>query len=437
MRVAIIGSGISGMVAAARLHPRHEVTVFEAGAHVGGHTNTIDVDWMGRHYAVDTGFIVFNDWTYPRFIALLTELGVAWQSSNMSFSLRDERTGLEYNGTNLDTLFAQRRNLLRPSFLRMIADILRFNRQSRGLLARRDDTLTLGEYLEAHGYSREFRDRFIVPMGMSIWSATERAMLSFPARFFVEFFDKHGFLSVNERPVWQAVKGGSREYMRKLSRPLSHRIRLNCAVTGVRRDPAGVTVRTALGSVERFDQVFIACHSDQALKILQDPSDAEREVLSAFPYQENEAVLHTDHRLLPRAPLARAAWNYHLLERRGRGGQRDDRVALTYDMNVLQSLDAPVRFLVTLNRTADIDPASVLKTITYHHPVYLPAGVAAQKRRAEVSGVNRTYYCGAYWRYGFHEDGVVSAEWALEEFARVLAARAGMPPARLARRVTA
>jgi len=416
MRVAVIGSGISGMVAAARLHRDHEVTVFEAGSHVGGHTNTIDVDFEGRRLGVDTGFIVFNDWTYPRFITLLNQLGVEYQSSNMSFSFRDERTGLEYNGTTLNTLFAQRRNALRPSFLRMIADILRFNRNSRELLAGNDDRLTLGEYLERHRYSRAFREQFIVPMGMSIWSATERAMLEFPARFFVEFFDQHGFLNVNDRPVWQAVKGGSREYMRKLSAPLANRIRLGTAVTSVRRDAAGVTIRTSSGSVERFDYVFIACHSDQALKFLQDATGAEREILGAFPYQENEAVLHTDERLLPHTPLARAAWNYHLLE--SRDNALRDRVALTYDMNVLQSFDAPVRFLVTLNRTADIDPSKVIKAITYHHPVYLPAGVAAQKRRAEVSGVNRTMYCGAYWRYGFHEDGVVSAEWALAEFAR-------------------
>jgi predicted NAD/FAD-binding protein len=417
MRIAVVGSGISGMVAASRLHRTHEVTVFEAGSHVGGHTNTIDVQWQGRHYAIDTGFIVFNDWTYPRFIALLNELGVEYQSSNMSFSLRDERNGLEYNGTSVNTLFSQRLNALRPSFLRMIADILRFNKRSLALLAGNDDTLTLGGYLDAHRYSRAFREQFIVPMGMSIWSATERAMLSFPARFFVEFFDKHGFLSVNNRPVWKAVKGGSREYMRKLAAPLAQRIRLNSPVTSVRRDPAGVTVRTAVNTVERFDYVFFACHSDQALKILQDPSDAETSVLGAIPYQENEAVLHTDERLLPRTPLARAAWNYHLLAVRDNAMR--DRVALTYDMNVLQSLDAPVRFLVTLNRTADIDPAKVLKAITYHHPVYLPAGVAAQKRRADISGVNRTFYCGAYWRYGFHEDGVVSAEWALEDFARI------------------
>jgi uncharacterized protein len=418
MRIAIIGSGISGMVAARRLHPDHEITVFEAGSHVGGHTNTRDVTFQGRHYAVDTGFIVFNDWTYPRFISLLTELGVAWQNSNMSFSLRDERTGLEYNGTNLNTLFAQRTNALRPSFLRMLTDILRFNRESRELLAAADDGLTLGEYLERHRYSRAFREQYIVPMGKAIWSASELGMLSFPARFFVEFFDKHGFLNVDDRPVWQAVRGGSREYMRKLAAPFQHRIRLNTPVSGIRRDPAGVAIRTHSGDVLRFDHVFIACHSDQALALLQDATPAEREVLGAFPYQRNETILHTDESLLPRKKLARAAWNYHLLDDRIPGAREP--VALTYDMNVLQSLDAPVRFLVTLNRGFDIDPAKIIETHTYHHPVYTPAGVAAQKRRAEVSGVNRTFYCGAYWRYGFHEDGVVSAEWALDEFAAAL-----------------
>ncbi len=414
MRVAIVGSGISGMVAARRLHADgHEITVFEAGSHVGGHTHTHDVSWQGREYAIDTGFIVFNDWTYPRFIALLNELGVGYQNSHMSFSLRDERTGLEYNGTNLNTLFAQRTNAVRPSFIRMLTDILRFNKEARALLAGTDDTQTLAEYLDANRYSRAFREQYIVPMGKAIWSATEQGMLRFPARFFAEFFDKHGFLNVDNRPVWQAVTGGSREYMRRLMAPFQQRIRLNTAVTGIRRDAAGVTLRTG-AEEHRFDQVFIACHSDQALALLKDPTPAEREVLGAFPYQRNDVTLHTDERLLPRKPLARAAWNYHLLDDR-RAGARE-LAALTYDMNVLQSLEAPVRFLVTLNRDVDIDPAKVIQKLNYHHPVYTPAGVAAQKRRAEVSGVNHTFYCGAYWRYGFHEDGVVSAEWALQEF---------------------
>jgi uncharacterized protein len=430
MRIAVIGSGISGMVVASRLHRDHEITVFEAGSHVGGHTNTVDVEWQGRHFAIDTGFIVFNDWTYPRFIALLAELGVEYQNSNMSFGVRDERTGLEYNGTSLNTLFAQRRNAFSPTFLRMIAEILRFNRASRELLAGTDDTLTLGEYLDRNRYSRAFREQYIVPMGMSIWSATESAMLSFPARFFVEFFDKHGFLNVDHRPVWQAIKGGSREYMRKLAAPFRQHIRLNTRVNGLRRDATGITLRLAQGAQERFDHVFIACHSDQALRLLEDPSASERTVLGAFPYQENEAILHTDESLLPRTPLARAAWNFHLLA--ARDDRSRDRVALTYDMNVLQSLEAPVKFLVTLNRKADIQPAKVLKTIAYHHPVYLPAGVAAQKRRTEISGVNRTFYCGAYWRYGFHEDGVVSAEWALEDFERMIRGTPAQPARLLA-----
>jgi predicted NAD/FAD-binding protein len=264
MRIAIVGSGISGLVVARRLHGSHEITVFEAGAHVGGHTNTVDVTWNGRHHAIDTGFIVFNDWTYPRFIALLNELGVPFQNSNMSFSLRDERSGLEYNGTSVNSLFAQRRNIFRPSFLWMVREILRFNSKCRSLLAGDDDTITLGEYLEREGYSRVFREQYIVPMGMSIWSATERAMLQFPARFFVEFFDKHGFLNVDRRPVWQVVTGGSREYVLKLAQPFRHRIRLRTPVTGVRRDAAGVSVRSAEHGVERFDlgggHVGESCH---------------------------------------------------------------------------------------------------------------------------------------------------------------------------------
>ena len=415
MKIAVIGSGVAGLTAAWRLHRDHEITVFEAADYIGGHTATVDVEYHGRSYAIDTGFIVFNDWTYPNFIALLDELGVAWQWSNMSFSLRCEATGLEYNGTSINSLFAQRSNIVRPSFLRMIWDILRFNRESRELLHSAGDSLTLGEYIARRGYSRAFRERYIVPMGMAIWSSTEAAMLAFPARFFVEFFDKHGFLNVDNRPVWRTVKGGSREYVRKLTAPFRSRIHLNNPVARVRRDADGVTVRTASGDEARFDHVFFACHGDQALAMLDPPTPQEREILGALPYQPNDAVLHTDTRMLPRRPLARAAWNYHALDpRQGRA----DLLAVTYDMNVLQNITAPVVFMVTLNRSEDIDPARVLGRYSYAHPIYTPAGVQAQQRRAEISGVNRSYFCGAYWRYGFHEDGVVSALWALEDFAR-------------------
>jgi len=418
VRIAVVGSGVAGLHAAWRLARAHEVTVFEAAGYAGGHTATVDVEWGGRTWAVDTGFIVFNDWTYPNFIAMLEELGVAWQPSNMSFSLRCERSGLEYNGTSLNSLFAQRRNALRPSFLRMIADILRFNARSKALLgpqdgqatASLDHALTLGEYLERGRYSRQFVEHYILPMGRAIWAAEATAMLSFPARFFVEFFDRHGFLSVDERPVWQAVRGGSREYVRALLASTRLDLRLATPVESIRRLPAEVRVRTPRGDVEAFDFVFLACHSDQALRLLESPSAAEAEVLGAFPYTANEVLLHTDENLLPRRPLARAAWNYHLL------ADPQEPVAVTYDMNVLQSLDAPVRFLVTLNNRKAIDERKVLRTFSYDHPVYSPQAVAAQARHREIDGAARSYFCGAYWRSGFHEDGVVSAQAALAHF---------------------
>jgi len=408
MRIAVVGAGIAGLTAAYRLLRHHDVTVYEAADWIGGHTHTVDVEMSGEHFAVDTGFIVFNDWTYPNFIALLEELGVRSQPSNMSFSLRCERTGLEYNGTSVNALFAQRRNLASPSFLRMVADILRFNARCRELLRDGDDTLRLIDYLRAGGYSRSFVDYYILPMGKAIWSASGSAMLQFPARFFVEFFDRHGFLNINHRPRWRTVCGGAREYVRALTNSFRARIRTRARVTGVQREAARVSVRSARGDVEHFDQVVLACHSDQALALLEQPTPQEQEILGAFPYQENEAVLHTDAALLPRNPRARAAWNYHAPD------SDQDRVALTYDMNVLQSIQSQRPLLVTLNRD-DIEPSQVLQTFTYHHPVYLPAGVAAQKRRREISGVNRTLYCGAYWRYGFHEDGVVSAQRAVQD----------------------
>ncbi len=418
-RIAIIGSGIAGMTAAYKLHQQgHDITVYEANSYYGGHTATIDVECFGSHWAIDTGFIVFNDWTYPNFITLLNELDVEWQYSDMSFSLRCERTGLEYNGTSLNSLFAQRLNAVRPSFLRMVHDILRFNDSAKAWLSGGAADLTLAEFLEQGHYSRAFIERYIVPMGRAIWSATDHALLGFPARFFIDFFDRHGFLNVNNRPVWRAIKGGSREYARKLVAPYRHRILLNTPVLGVRRTTEQVLIRTARGDVHTHDHVVFACHSDQALKMLERPTPAEREILGAFPYQENEVLLHTDARMLPRKPLARAAWNYHLLDR------TQERVALTYDMNVLQNLDAPGKFLVTLNRNQDIDPASVLGSYVYHHPVYTPGAVAAQARHADINGVNRSFYCGAYWRYGFHEDGVVSALNVMRTFnARVGAVR--------------
>jgi uncharacterized protein len=410
MKIAIVGSGIAGNVAAHRLHREHDITVYEAADHVGGHSHTHDIELDGRHLAVDTGFIVFNRRTYPHFIALLDELGVASQDSSMSFSVRDERSGLEYNGTSLNALFAQRRNLLRPSFLGMVRDILRFNREAPALLDEPGGEVPLGELLARGRYGRAFVEHYIVPMGAAIWSTDAGSMLDFPARFFVRFLHHHGMLSVDDRPVWRTVSGGSARYVERLVAPFRDRVRLRTPVQQVRRLPGGVIVQPHGAKAERYDALFLACHSDQALALLADASRAEREVLRAIPYQRNEAVLHTDARLLPRRRLAHAAWNYHVLPDRSRP------VALTYHMNILQRLDATAPLLVTLNRSDEIDPARVIKRITYHHPLYTPASVAAQARQREINGVRGTYFCGAYWRNGFHEDGVVSALEAVSHF---------------------
>ncbi|MEQ1772424.1 MAG: FAD-dependent oxidoreductase [Burkholderiales bacterium] len=415
MKIAIVGSGIAGNVVAHHLYREHDITVFESASHVGGHTHTHAVDIAGEHHEIDTGFIVFNDWTYPNFIALLDELGVASQPSAMSFSVRNERSGREYNGTSLNGLFAQRRNLLRPSFHRMIRDILRFNREAPALLESAME-IRLGDYLSDRRYSREFIDDYLIPMGAAIWSTDPARMLSFPARYFVRFLHNHGMLSVDARPQWRSIRGGSARYVEKLTAPFRRRIRLNTPVETVRRMPDGVMVKVRGAAPERYDHLFMACHSDQALRLLADASATEREVLGAIPYQKNDIVLHTDTSLLPRARRAWAAWNYHVVSAEGSASAQP--ATLTYNMNILQNLKSRHTFCVTLNRTAQIAPNKIIKQLTYDHPLYTPAGVAAQQRQHEVNGVNRTYFCGAYWRYGFHEDGVVSALNAVEHFAQ-------------------
>jgi predicted NAD/FAD-binding protein len=409
MKIAIVGTGIAGNVAACKLNAAHDITVFEAASYVGGHTNTIDVYENGRPIPVDTGFIVFNDRTYPHFVGLLEELGQEWQPSEMSFSVQSEGGGLEYNGASLNALFAQRRNILRPPFLRMVRDILRFNGEAIRSLESEPEGSTVGEYMLRHGYGREFLDNYLVPMVAAIWSAEPVAVLEMPVEFLVRFFSNHGLLQISDRPMWRVIKGGSRSYVEKLVAGHRHRIRLNSPVQSVRRLGNQVEVRSRTGGAERFDYVFLACHSDQALAMLEDPTTAEREVLGAISYQENEAILHTDESLMPTRKRAWAAWNYHIPEDPRR------HVAVTYNMNILQGLDARRQYLVTLNNDRRIRPDRIIRRVRYDHPVYTREAVAAQKRQADLNR-DRTFYCGAYWRNGFHEDGVVSALDALRHF---------------------
>lgn len=415
MRIAIVGSGISGLVAAYLLSRRHEVTLFEADDRIGGHTHTVDVEIGRQHYAIDTGFIVFNDWTYPNFIRLLGQLGVPSQPTEMSFSVCDPRSGLEYNGNNLNTLFAQRSNLLSPGFLRMLADILRFNRETIAELEAGElgGQLTLGDYLRQRRYSRRFIDHYIVPMGSAIWSMSLRDMLDFPLAFFIRFFSNHGLLSVNERPQWRVITGGSRSYVPALTASYADRIRLNCPVQRIRRDDIGVTVLSRQGE-EHFDRVVMACHSDQALRLLEQPSDEEQAILGAIRYADNDVVLHTDTRLLPRRRLAWASWNYRL------GGDPEQPAALTYNMNILQGINASRTFCVSLNQTDQIDPAQILGRFSYAHPQFSLAASNAQQQWKNLLGKQHTFFCGAWWANGFHEDGVVSALRVASHFGEAL-----------------
>ncbi len=405
MRIAIIGAGISGLTAAYRLSQHHEITLFEANDYLGGHTHTVDVEIGGERHAIDTGFIVFNDWTYPNFIALLDELKIASQPTSMSFSVRCDRTGLEYNGSSLNGLFAQRRNLFRPSFHRMIRDILRFNREGPDLVLSRpaDDPMTVGEFLAKHRYSREFADQYLLPMGAAIWSCPTGTFAEFPIRFIVEFYRNHGLLSVRHRPTWRVIEGGSRTYVAAMLPRFRDRVRLNTPVESVRRTADGVEVTPRGLTVEQFDHVVFACHSDQALRMLAAPTPIESELLGAFPYERNSAVLHTDESLLPRRRLAWASWNYQI------PAEPTAHATVSYCMNILQHIRSQHTFCVTLNSDDRIDPAKVLGRFEYHHPIFTTRRATMQARHREVLNVNRTSFCGAYWGNGFHEDGVNSA----------------------------
>ena len=403
MRIGIVGAGISGLTVAYRLCDRHEVTVFEAGNSVGGHTNTIDVDLGDERYPIDTGFIVFNHRTYPNFTRLLAELKVESQPTSMSFSLRCDRSGLEYSGTGLNGLFAQRRNLFNPRFHRLLRDVFRFNRRAVELLNSADRSLTVGQYFARERYSREFIEQYFLPMASAVWSSPRGTIKDFPIRFIVEFYRNHGLLSINDRPQWRVICGGSKQYVAAMTRRFADSIHIRCPVESVVRRNDCVEVRTDRSS-RLFDHVIFACHSDQGLRILgDDATPTEQELLSAFPYERNVALLHTDTSVLPRCRRAWASWNYLV--------PRDDpgKATVTYNMNILQRLQSRHVFCVTLNGEESVDPGRVIRRIVYHHPIFTIERSAAQRRHSEVINRNRTSFCGAYWGNGFHEDGVNSA----------------------------
>lgn len=402
MRIAIVGTGISGLVAAHRLHPEHEIVVYEASDRLGGHTNTVRVDTAEETHWIDTGFIVFNDRNYPNFEALLEEIGVASQPSHMGFSVSDGQGRFEYSGTPRG-IFARRSHLVSPTFLGMLRDWRRFNREAQSLIGMNGTAPSLGHWLEERGFSKHFVERLIVPQASAVWSADPEQMWSFPASFMAEFFDNHGMYSLRDRPAWRTVSGGSISYVEAISAPWRERVRLSAPVRRIERHPDRVTIEADGCESEDFDEIVIATHSDQALALLADPSRAEREILGAIRYQPNEAVLHTDASLMPRRRSVWSSWNFHLAEGPPRGS------TVTYWMNNLQRLRADREYLVTLNRGEEIDPEKTIARFEYDHPMYTAEGVAAQARHGEVSGVRRTHYCGAYWGWGFHEDGVVSA----------------------------
>ena len=408
-KIAVVGTGIAGNVVSYYLNQDHDITVFEKNNYVGGHSHTHSVSSPEGDYQVDSGFIVFNYETYPQFTRLLQKLGVEVQTSEMSFGVRCERTGLEYMGSTLNSLFTQRRNFFRPSFWGMLIDIIRFNRNGASLLDEGDTEISLEDYLKKEAYGKAFKEDYLLPMASAVWSADKNMMSRFPVQYLIRFFYNHGLLKIFNRPQWYVIKGGSKEYVDAITRGHRHAIRLDTAVNSISRSDTGVIIKTSVDQ-ESFDYVFLACHSDLALSLLANPRELEREVLGAITYQKNDAVLHTDTSLLPKNRRAWAAWNYHRLER------EQDQVAMTYNMNILQNFSCETQFCVTLNNTSAVDPSKIIAKMRYEHPVYTPESVAAQGRQREINGQDRIYFCGAYWRYGFHEDGVASAMSALDDF---------------------
>ena len=402
MRIAIIGSGVAGLTCAHLLSHEHDLTLFESDARAGGHAHTVSVLEGGTTLDVDTGFIVYNERNYPLFTRILCELGVASRPSEMSFAVADEDKGVEWSGSSLASVFAQPRNLARPAFLRMLSDIVRFNRAARELVHQPVDLeFSLADFLATQRWSEGFLDWYLIPMGAAIWSCDPSVFTQFPAASFARFFDNHGLLGLGDRPEWRTIVGGSKRYVQAITAPLGERVRLGTSVTKVVRRRGSVEIATSDGALEHFDHVIVATHSNQALRVLADPTAAEREVLGSIRYQRNVATLHRDETLLPRHRRARASWNWHQ-------GTARHAPTLTYDLSRLQGLATSTPICLTLNRPEAVRDDLVLETMTYHHPVFDAPAMRSQLRRDEISDGDVSYV-GAYWGYGFHEDGARSA----------------------------
>ncbi|MEY5021190.1 MAG: hypothetical protein RJA91_759, partial [Pseudomonadota bacterium] len=405
---AIIGAGISGNTLAYYLNPHHQIALFESNDRIGGHSHTHHINVFNQKVSVDTGFIVFNKKTYPNFLKLLHELKVPYENSAMSFSVKDSQKDFEYNGTNLNALFAQRKNFINPSFYKMIREILRFNKSSI-ILLRSDEEISLGDYLKREGYSDFFKKYYILPMGSAIWSSNIKTMMQFPAKFFIQFFNNHGMLNINDRPQWLTISGGSINYVNKMIKSFRKKIKLNQNIKYVERKKDYIAIYHK-DRVEKFDWVFFACHSDEALKLIKSPNSDEKNILKAIPYTDNEVILHYDDHFMPKRKLAWAAWNYHIDD------NANSPASLTYNMNILQNLKTEAPLLVTLNPLQKINKKKIIKTLSYAHPQYSLRSIEAQSRYHLISGVNRTSFAGAYWGNGFHEDGVKSALDAIQQF---------------------
>ena len=403
-RIAIIGSGISGLTTAYLLHKSYEITLFEANDYIGGHTHTVKVAQGEQSYDIDTGFIVCNDRNYPNFLKLMDKLNIAMQPTEMSFSVRNNPLGLEYNGHNINTLFSQRRNLLRPKFYRLIRDILYFNEAAKKAIEEGvAENITLDTFVNQQSLSDIFKNNYLLPMAAAIWSCSMEQAGEFPLQFFLKFFLNHGLLDIKNRPQWYAVKGGSKAYIDPMTSGFKDRIRLSTPVNSVIRNDSCIEVNHATGK-ETFDQLVFACHSDQALDLLKNASIEEKAILGELLYQQNDVILHSDASLMPTKSLSWASWNFLAGEQ-----EHNDPTLVTYCMNILQGIASDQPFLVSLNARHKIDPEKIIGEYNYAHPVYSVAGMKAQCRRNEISGVGRIHYCGAYWYNGFHEDGVRSA----------------------------